>query len=123
MIVLIIGAHPDPSRFAHKALNLLGVHGHESACINPKFKTVDNKPCYGSIQEWQKKSGQTADTLTMYVGPAVSTKMQAEIIEHKPRRVIFNPGSENPALADALENAGIECVNDCTLVMLGSQNF
>ena len=45
------------------------------------------------------------------------------ILNLKPRRVIFNPGSENYALVTKLKEAGIEVVQACTLVMLRTEQF
>ena len=69
------------------------------------------------------KQGKRIDTLTMYVNPALSTKYQQDIIDLNPKRVIFNPGSENPALEKALIERGIHVEEACTLVMLRTDQF
>ena len=63
------------------------------------------------------------DTLTMYVGPQISDSELDRILKLKPRRIIFNPGSENEGLAEKLREAGIEVVFACTLVMLQTDQF
>jgi predicted CoA-binding protein len=63
------------------------------------------------------------DTVTMYLSAAKLTPLIEDIIKARPRRIIFNPGSENDELAKAAESAGIEVVNGCTLVMLGAGTF
>jgi hypothetical protein len=59
----------------------------------------------------------------MYVGARISDGELDRILKLKPRRVIFNPGSENADLAQKLQNAGIEIVEACTLVMLRTGQF
>jgi len=45
------------------------------------------------------------------------------IIKTKPKRIIFNPGSENPALVKLAIEAGIKVENACTLVLLRTDQF
>jgi hypothetical protein len=66
---------------------------------------------------------QSIDTLTMYVGAQISDGELDRILKLKPRRVIFNPGSENETLAERLQAAEIEVVFACTLVMLQTDQF
>lgn len=65
----------------------------------------------------------TVDTVTLYVNAATSSAMAAELIALKPRRVIFNPGTENPLLATQLSQAGIAYEKACTLVLLRTGQF
>jgi hypothetical protein len=41
----------------------------------------------------------------------------------KPKRIIFNPGTENPELQRMAIQAGIKPIEACTLVMLGVGNY
>ncbi len=63
------------------------------------------------------------DTVTMYVGAAISAGLQDKLVALKPRRVIFNPGAENAVLSEALQKAGIACEEACTLVLLNTGQF
>lgn len=63
------------------------------------------------------------DTVTLYVGPEVSSELESAIAELHPDRVIFNPGAENPALKAALEANGIGTEEACTLVLLNTGQF
>jgi len=64
-----------------------------------------------------------ADTVTMYVGPQNQGELYSYIQGLKPKRVIFNPGTENPAFEKALADKGIEVVEGCTLVMLSTNQY
>jgi len=59
----------------------------------------------------------------VYLSPALSAPLQSEILQLKPERVIFNPGTENPELKQALEREGIVAEEACTLVLLNTGQF
>jgi hypothetical protein len=117
--VAVLGASPKEDRYSFKAVHLLKEHGHEPIPVHPAGHTVDGTPGLKSLDDIH----ESVDTLTMYVGPDISNGEFDRIMRLKPRRVIFNPGSENEPLAERLEAAGIEVVRACTLVMLRTGQF
>ncbi len=100
-------------------LRLLRKHGHEVVPVHPKLTEIEGIPV---VPDLSGISG-SVDTVTMYVGAAISAGLQDKLVALKPRRVIFNPGAENTPLADALKNAGIACEEACTLVLLNIGQF
>lgn len=117
--VVVLGASPKTDRYACKAMRQLQQHGYAAIPVNPAFTDVLGERCYDSIAEVP----QPIDTVTMYLGAARSTPLIDEILAAKPRRIIFNPGAENPDLANAAQDRGIEVVEGCTLVMLAQGSF
>lgn len=117
--VAILGASTKPDRYAYRAFEMLREHGHRPVPINPAFDDILGEKCYPTIADAPKP----IDTVTMYLGAARSNPLIDEIIAARPRRIIMNPGAENQALAEKAEAAGIEVVEDCTLVMLGTGEF
>jgi uncharacterized protein len=117
--VVIIGASNNPERYSHRAQLLLRKHGHEVVPVHPKLAEIEGIPVVADVG---LISGPV-DTVTMYVGPAISAGLQDKLIALKPRRIIFNPGAENASLADALQKAGIACEEACTLVLLNTGQF
>lgn len=117
--VAILGASPKPDRYAYKALELLHEYGHRTVPINPAFEEILGEKCYPTISD----APGPIDTVTLYLGEARSNPLVDEIINAKPRRIIMNPGAENAGLADRAEEAGIEVVEGCTLVMLRTGQF
>ena len=117
--VVVLGATPKEDRFANRAMRMLQEHGHRAIPVNPAFDDVLGQPCLRSITD----VAEPIDTITMYVGPARSEPLIADILAAKPRRILFNPGSENDHLASEARSAGIEVVEGCTLVMLGAGTF
>ncbi len=117
--VAILGASPKPDRYAYRAFEMLRQYGHQPIPINPAFPEIQGEKCFPKISDAPKP----IDTVTLYLGEARSNPLIDEIIEAKPRRIIMNPGAENFALAEKAEEAGIEVVEGCTLVMLQTGQF
>ena len=117
--VAILGASPKPDRYAYKAFQMLRDYGHQPIPVNPAFDEILGEKCYLTIAEAPKP----IDTVTLYLGEARSNPLIDEIIASKPRRIIMNPGAENQTLAQKAEDAGIEVVEGCTLVMLRTGQF
>jgi predicted CoA-binding protein len=117
--IVIVGASDNPERYSHKALLLLRRHGHEVVPVHPKLAEIEGIKV---VPDLAAVTGPV-DTVTMYVGPAISAGLTEKLTALRPRRVIFNPGAENSALADALQKAGIACEEACTLVLLNTGQF
>jgi predicted CoA-binding protein len=117
--VAVLGASPKEDRYSFKAVHMLKEHEHIPIPVHPAGHTVDGVPGVKTLDYIK----EPVDTLSMYVGPAISDGEYERILRLKPRRVIFNPGSENEALAKKLREAGIEVVEACTLVLLRSEAF
>lgn len=117
--VAILGASPNPERYAHKAFKMLQEYGHEPVPVNPGQKEIEGKKVFPTLSAIDFP----IDTLTMYVGPAISSKLEKDILALKPKRVIFNPGSENPDLQKKLAQKGVGVVEGCTLVLLRTNQF
>jgi len=118
--VVVLGASSDASRYSHMAMEELLARGHRAVPVHPREKVVCGVPVLASLSEVPASSPLT---LTMYVGPALSQKMTAEILALRASRVIFNPGSENEELMAKLRAQGAEVLEACTLVMLRTGQF
>ena len=119
MNVAILGASEKPDRYAYKAFKKLREHGHSVYLVNPQLKEVEGMEVVAHLKDIKEK----IHTVTMYVGPKISSAMAPEILAFKPQRVIFNPGSENADLQSQLEKGGTRVVEGCTLVMLSLDQF
>ena len=117
--VAILGASAAAERYAFKAQRLLKQCGHRVLPINSKLKEIDGDTTLPSL----KAIAEPVDTLTVYVRPALSSAMAADILALAPRRVIFNPGAENPQLETTLRQAGIASEDACTMVLLRTHQF
>ena len=117
--VAILGASPDPERYAFKAQRLLKEYGHRVIPVSARADSIDGEPAVAELRE----IAQPVDTLTVYVRPAISARYREQIEGLRPSRVIFNPGTENEELAAALRAAGIATEDACTLVLLRTGQF
>ena len=117
--VAVLGASSKPERYSNKAVRLLLEKGHTVVPVHPAIAEVEGLDVVKSLRAIE----QPIDTLTMYVSAKLSTPVTDEIIQLKPGRVIFNPGTENPELQQQLTDAGIEVEEACTLILLNTDQF
>jgi len=114
MKTLIIGASNNPERYAYKAAERLLAHGHEIELLGLRSDVI-----FGKTIDTERKQYVDIDTVTLYVGPQRQPEFYEYIVSLKPRRVIFNPGTENNEFETLLSENGIIAEEACTLVLLG----
>jgi hypothetical protein len=117
--VVILGASDNPERYSYKAMKRLLEAGHEVVLVNRGYTEIEGQPVLADLGD---VTGEV-DTLTMYVRPEVSTILIDKIIALKPKRVIFNPSTDNARLQLALDEAVIDWESACTLVLLRTGQF
>ena len=117
---LIVGATPNTSRYAYMAAERLTDHEHEIIPIGIKQGKVFGKSIL-PIREFPELP--EINTITLYIGPRHQAEYIDYLLQLKPKRIIFNPGTENPDFMDKAAKQGIEVVEGCTLVMLQSSMF
>ncbi len=115
---LILGASTNPSRYSNKAANMLRKHGHEIVNIGLSGGEVAGVP----IEE-KGEVHADIDTVTMYLGERNQKEYYNYILATKPKRIIFNPGAENPELEQLAMENGIKTERACTLVLLSTGQF
>lgn len=114
---LVIGASENPERYSFKAIEALRLHKHEVVALAKKPGRVNGV----SIQTNFPK--EEVDTVSMYIGAPRQAEYYSKIISLKPKRVIFNPGTENTEFAAMLNERDIEVEVACTLVLLSIGNY
>lgn len=118
MKTVVLGATPNPSRYAYMAVKSLQRHGFEVVPIGRKegevggLEIINDKPQLEDVH-----------TITLYLNPTNQIEWYDYILSLKPKRIIFNPGTENPALTKIAKDNGIETLYACTLVMLSMGNY
>ena len=115
---LIIGASTNPERYSYKAAERLISHGHAIKMIGRREGVLFENKIYDSLEQFDD-----IDTVTLYVGPQHQPAYYDYIVSLDPRRVIFNPGTENPDFYDILKKADITCEVACTLVLLSTDQY
>lgn len=118
-ITAVLGASPKAERISNQAVAELKSHGHKVIPIHPVAEEIQGVRVVKSLSEITVP----VDTLTMYVNAARSSALEKEIFAVHPRRVIFNPGAENPELTQKLEAQNIQVENACTLILLHTGQY
>ena len=110
---LVLGASTNPSRYSYLAINRLGAHHHPVVAVGLRQgKVGDVNIVTGQPQE------EAVDTVTLYLNPNNQKPYYDYILSLHPKRIIFNPGTENDELEDLARKNGITPVEACTLVLL-----
>ncbi len=116
--VAVVGASNNPKRYSYMAFKLLLDEGYTVLPINPGLQSIEGVDVEKSLEDLAG-----IDTVTLYINPALQSGLEEAVIKHRVRRVIFNPGTENPSLMASLSQQGVEVVEACTLVMLRTDQF
>lgn len=115
---LVIGASENTARYSNRAIRML---------VHEKIPVVAVGLREGEVLGIKIQTGfpdvKDVDTVTLYVGPQNQHVYYDYILGLKPKRVIFNPGTENPGFQNRLTKAGIEPLEACTLIMLSIGNY
>jgi uncharacterized protein len=116
---LVVGASENPERYANKAIRALLANDKKVKAFGLRKGEVE-----GVVFETEQKVVSDIDTVTLYVGPKHQPDLYDFILEKvTPRRIIFNPGTENPELEDLARERGILCEQACTLVLLATEQY
>jgi uncharacterized protein len=110
---VILGATPNPERYAYLATQRLMKYGHEVLPVGNKKGDIE-----GIRIENDTPPYEGVDTVTLYLNPDNQKPYYDYILSLKPKRIIFNPGTENWELVKLAKEQGIETEIACTLVML-----
>ena len=115
---LVMGASENVQRYSNMAVRKLKRHNHEVKAYGLRKGEVD-----GVIIDTELVDYDDLDTITLYLNPKNQQPYYDYFLGLKPKRVIFNPGTENPELYKLLNENGIEYEEACTLVMLSTNEF
>ncbi|MBK0370916.1 CoA-binding protein [Flavobacterium agrisoli] len=115
---MVLGASLKEERYSNKAIQFLVEKGHSVIAIGQKAGEVA-----GVAIQTKKVPVKNIDTVTLYLNPVRQRDYYNYIIEAQPKRVIFNPGTENPEFYQLLELNAIKVEVACTLVLLRTNQF
>ncbi|MBL7885029.1 MAG: CoA-binding protein [Bacteroidia bacterium] len=115
---LVIGASDNPERYSYKATLALKNKNHEVIPIGIRAGKINDLSIITD-----KPIIENVDTITLYVGPQNQESWKEYIFTIHPKRVIFNPGTENLSFQAELNAKNIETIEACTLVMLSIGNY
>ena len=115
---LVIGASANRERYSYLAVEKLSAHQHPVIALGLK------KGLIGKVEiETERKAFDNIDTITLYLNPLNQQDYYNYILSLNPKRIIFNPGTENEELSALAKNKGIVTQEACTLVMLSTGQY
>lgn len=115
---LVIGASTDSSRFSNMAVKSLTQHGHDVVALGIKAGNIDGIEIHTEMEQFEG-----IDTVTLYLNPQRQEAYYDYIIGLKPKRIIFNPGTENEAFVKMANQKQIATEYACTLVLLNTGQY
>ena len=115
---VVIGASAKTDRYSNRAVRMLHKYGHDVIALGFEHAIIEN-----TIIETDWKVYENIDTVTLYVNPLRQKEYYNYIFSLKPKRVIFNPGTENAELEQLCFDNNIQPIEACTLVMLSTGQF
>ena len=116
---LVLGASLNPERYSNICINDLVLYNYPVEAVGLREGDIAGVRVHRGFPEFAD-----VHTVTMYLGP----QNQGQYVDYilntiRPRRIIFNPGTWNPELADLAKEAGIVVESKCTLLMLSGGYF
>ena len=115
---LVLGASDNPSRYSFLAVTRLRNHQHPVVAIGRREGMVADVAIHKD-----HPAVADVDTVTLYLNPSHQREYYDYILSLQPRRIIFNPGTENPELEQLAREKGIEALEACTLVLLSTNQY
>ena len=110
---LVIGGSLKPERFSNIAIRKLVNYGHPVVSVGLRKGEVS-----GVVIDKERPHFEDIHTITMYVGPQNQPTLYDYILELNPKRIVFNPGTENDEFEEMAKQKNIETIRHCTLIML-----
>ncbi|HVI43624.1 MAG TPA: CoA-binding protein [Chitinophaga sp.] len=117
-LTVVLGASPNPDRYSNLAVNRLTAKGHPVVAIGKKAASIGDIPVITEHPDLKQ-----VDTVTLYLNPILQKEYYDYILQLHPRRIIFNPGTENDELAQLATQHDITPVEACTLVLLSTGQY
>lgn len=118
MKTLVVGASHRTMRYSYLAVKMLKEYKHEVVALGRRARQVE---------DWEIIDGTPhimgLDTITLYLNSENQKSYYDYFLALNPKRVIFNPGTENVELKILLNEEGIETLEACTLVMLRTDQY
>lgn len=115
---LVLGASENPSRYANIAIHRLRSHNHPVVAVGYKEGKVEDVKIQTSFP-----TDEDIDTVTLYLSKKNQIQYYDDIVKLQPKRVIFNPGTDNDELVEKLKANDIQVIPACTLVMLSTGEY
>jgi uncharacterized protein len=115
---LVIGATNNPERYSYLAVQKLTAHQHPVIALGNRAGNIGNISIHT-----QQEPFKDIDTVTLYLNPLHQQSYYDYILSLQPKRIIFNPGTENEEFEAMAKKQGIQVMEACTLVLLSTGQY
>ena len=115
--VVVLGASPDPAKFGNRAVRAYKARGYDVFPVNPTAAEIENLPVFKSISDVPVRP----DLVSVYLRPAILLPILSEIAAKGCDELWLNPGTESPRVLAEAERLGLNVIQACSLIALGSQ--
>lgn len=115
---LVIGGSIKPERYSNKAIKKLVQYNQSVVSIGIKSGKVEGVEIETGFPKYED-----VHTVTLYVGMKNQAQYYDYLLGLNPKRIIFNPGTENPEFYELAKKNGVETIEHCTLIMLSEGSF
>jgi predicted CoA-binding protein len=112
---VVLGASPLTDRYSHLAVLRLRAHGHRVVAVGRRPGHIADVAITAAMP-----AAGSVGTITLYLNPYNQRSWYDAILGLGARRIVFNPGTENPELETMARERGMEVIRGCTLVMLAA---
>ncbi|MFO7702230.1 MAG: CoA-binding protein [Psychroflexus maritimus] len=116
---LVLGASSKTTRYSKMAIELFQNKGEDVIAIGSKEAEVGDVKILTTLPDYVKQ----VHTVTIYLKPPLQKQYEKMILDLHPKRVIFNPGTNNIELQNKLASAGVEVLSACTLVLIQTNQY
>ena len=115
---LVIGASLKADRYSNIAIHRLRNYSHDVKAFGLREGEVNTVTIDTELVHYD-----AIDTVTLYLNSKRQEEYYNYIIGLKPKRVIFNPGTENSEFYKLLDKNDIAYEVACTLVLLATNQY
>ncbi len=116
--MVVLGASPNPERYSCMAVKSLLKRNFNVIAIGKRPGIIQNISILTD-----RPDIKNVHTILLYIGAKNQPEYYDYILKLKPKRLIFNPGTENYELGNLAAKNNIECIFECALVMLNDRTF
>lgn len=122
---VVLGVSLKPHRYSHLAVHRLKKYNHPILPVGLRSGEVAGEEVITFHDAFAKAEDHKNkfDTVTLYLSPKRQDQYMAYVVSLQPKRVIFNPGTENPEFYKLLKENNIDFEVACTLVLLGTNQY
>ncbi|NHZ73446.1 MAG: CoA-binding protein [Nitrospirae bacterium] len=113
--IAVVGASRNRQKFGNKCVRAYQSAGWEVLPVNLHEDGIEGCAVFRTLQDIQVP----LDRVSLYLPPARTKALLAEMTEMRGVEVWFNPGSADPQVLEEATRLGIEVRDGCSIVDIG----